>query len=152
MTVSPRQNPSDLLKKTNIDGQSNVGEYVEGRDSSTTEQELFAEENLEDFMQNMFGTSPAAEEDPRGIPTMYWLKSKFKTKSAIIRYLFQEKRLAVKEISKHTGFLYQQCRNVLTNELKRGPNESFKLGADDQIVKSLVPLLPKKSTTPTTTT
>lgn len=137
MTISPGD-PKSLLPQTIIDGQSD-----EEQDEHERLREEQPVESLEEFLHGMFGAEDAAV-DGGSVPAMFWLKDKFKTKSAIIRYLFQERGLTVKEISKHTGFLYQQCRNVLTNELKRGPNESFVLGKDDQIIKSLVPLLPKK--------
>lgn len=61
-----------------------------------------------------------------GLPPLHWLQSTFKTKSAVIRYLFAQGH-SVKTIAKHTGFRYQHVRNVLTTNLKRGPNEPYKL-------------------------
>lgn len=60
------------------------------------------------------------------LPSLHWLQSTFKTKSAVIRYLFAQGH-SVKTIAKHTGFRYQHVRNVLTTNLKRGPNEPYKL-------------------------
>jgi len=60
------------------------------------------------------------------LPSRHWLQSTFKTKSAVIRYLFAQGH-TVKTIAKHTGFRYQHVRNVLTTSLKRGPNEPYKL-------------------------
>lgn len=56
------------------------------------------------------------------IPPLFQLKELYKTKSAIIRHL-TEIGMTVKEISAHTGIRYQHVRNVVTTELKRGPNE-----------------------------
>lgn len=166
MTAPSKDIPQSLMKTTIIDGRQEVTstntntritpEFAEDErviidieldvDSEHERQRSEQpQETLDEFLKNTFGD---AGWNGEGIPPPYWLKEKFKTKSAVIRYLYQERGLSVKEISKHTGFLYQQCRNVLTNELKRGPNESFKLGADDQVVKSLVPLLPKKPSKP----
>lgn len=80
--------------------------------------------NLDDFLREMFQTTTVGEE--KGMPSIDWLKEHFKTKSAAIRYL-HEKGHKVKDISKHLNLRYQHVRNVLTTELKRGPNESFRL-------------------------
>lgn len=79
----------------------------------------------EEFMDQMFGSH--IEEEPQnehGLPSHVWLKSQFKTKSAAIRHLV-EKGFAIKHISKHLGIKYQHARNVATQKLKRGPNESW---------------------------
>lgn len=64
------------------------------------------------------------KKSPAGIviPPLFQLKELYKTKSAIIRHL-TEIGMTVKEISAHTGIRYQHVRNVVTTELKRGPNE-----------------------------
>lgn len=59
-----------------------------------------------------------------GLPPLDWLKSQFQTKSAAIRYLVNQGH-PVKLIAKHMGVRYQMVRNVKTNPLKRGPNESW---------------------------
>lgn len=81
---------------------------------------------LDSFVQEMFGESPKTSES--GLPSFGALKQQFKTKSAIIRHLAEHHNLDVKTIAAHTGFRYQMVRNVLTNVLKRGPNEDFHLG------------------------
>lgn len=78
---------------------------------------------------------PTDPDDPK-LPSWGFLREHFKTKSAIIRHLHSlGHKPAV--ISRHTGFKYQHVRNVLTIELKRGPNESFKL--DDYQAPNLLP-------------
>lgn len=59
-----------------------------------------------------------------GLPPLDWLKSQFQTKSAAIRYLVSQGH-ETKLIAKHMGVRYQMVRNVKTNQLKRGPNESW---------------------------
>lgn len=84
------------------------------------------QETLEDFIHGMFGGEAAATVEPveGGLPSISFLKEHFKTKSAIIRYLHGE-GYKTKDISKHLGVRYQHVRNVITTELKRGPNEDF---------------------------
>lgn len=90
-----------------------------------------AEEHpIEDFLKGMFGgvsggvgDSPLAQ-DQEGLPPLDWLKSKFRTKSAAIRYLVNQK-VPIKTIAAHLGIRYQHARNVATQQLKRGPNESW---------------------------
>lgn len=84
---------------------------------------------IESFVQELFGDQlpppPPDPLDPRtAMPSMAFLKGQFKTQSAIIRYLHSQ-GFAVKDIAKHMDTRYQHVRNVLTNELKRGPNEPF---------------------------
>ena len=91
--------------------------------------------NIESFIQELFGDQlpppPPDPLDPRSaMPSMQFLKEHFKTKSAIIRYL-HSKNFAVKDIAKHMNTKYQHVRNVLTNELKRGPNEKFSIEDSD---------------------
>ena len=78
---------------------------------------------LDEFLGEQFQTST---KESNGMPPLDWLKSKLKTKSAAIRYL-HHKKFTVNQISKHLGLRYQHVRNVLTTELKRGPNEPFKI-------------------------
>lgn len=91
--------------------------------------------NIESFMAEVFGDQlpkpPPDPLDPRtAMPSMQFLKEHFKTKSAIIRYL-HSKNFAVKDIAKHMNTKYQHVRNVLTNELKRGPNEKYTLPEEE---------------------
>lgn len=82
-------------------------------------------ESIEDVVTELFGTQ-TYQHTKGAWPPILWLQERFKTKSAIIRWLFEEGH-TVKEIAKQYGFKYQHVRNVLTNELKRGPNEPFRL-------------------------
>lgn len=85
-------------------------------------------EKLDDFLREVLGASPV---DPEGnMPSREWLQAHFKTKSAVIRYL-HHKGYSVRDISRHLGFRYQHVRNVLTVELKRGPNENWALSEDE---------------------
>ncbi len=63
-------------------------------------------------------------QDDNKPPPLFYLQQTFKTKSAIIRHLNLKYKMSTKEISQHTGFLYQHVRNVLGQELKRGANEN----------------------------
>lgn len=100
-------------------------------------------ETLDEFLQEQFGETStsisAAPESEGGLPSLTTLRQMFKTKSAVIRHL-HSLGATVKEISKHTGIRYQMVRNVLTTELKRGPNEPFKI--DDYRAPTLGPQLP----------
>ncbi len=82
------------------------------------------EETLDAFLGDMFQQTKTGEEG--GMPTLDWLKSKFRTKSAAIRYLHDQGH-SVNEIRLHLNLRYQHVRNVLKTQLKRGPNEDFKL-------------------------
>lgn len=62
----------------------------------------------------------------KAFPSLAYISEHFKTKSAAIRWMHDQK-FTVNEISKHLGLRYQHVRNVLKNELKRGPHESFHL-------------------------
>ena len=77
--------------------------------------------SLEDHIKALHG-QPDQPQD--GLPSLEWLKSQFNTKSACIRYLVS-KGFETKAIAKHMGVRYQMVRNVKTNPLKRGPNESW---------------------------
>lgn len=65
-----------------------------------------------------------------GLPSLSFLKASFKTKSAAIRHM-DSLGCDVKTIAQHLGLRYQHVRNVLHNELKRGPNEDFRLDDRD---------------------
>lgn len=82
------------------------------------------EHSLEQFLAETFGED-APSTDPNGLPSLGWLKSKFKSKSAAIRYLHHEKKATPSQIAKLLSVKYQHVRNVITTPLKRGPNESY---------------------------
>lgn len=65
----------------------------------------------------------------KAFPSLAYISEHFKTKSAAIRWMHDQK-FSVNEISKHLGLRYQHVRNVLKNELKRGPHESYHLQPD----------------------
>ena len=90
----------------------------------------FDPSTLEDFLSQEFTDGTANQQD--GLPSVDWLKSKFKTKSAAIRYLVHELETPPAKVAKHLGVRYQQVRNVTKKELKRGPNEDFKIGPYDK--------------------
>lgn len=100
----------------------------------TKKSPVLADHNLESFLKEVFDDpnvevpkAPLDPNDPRiAMPSMAFLKEHFKTQSAIIRYL-HSKGFQVKDIAKHMNTRYQHVRNVLTNQLKRGPNEPFNL-------------------------
>lgn len=97
----------------------------------------------EEFIQEFFPpvTSVTGEEiatgsnEPQtGLPSIDWLKEKFKTKSAAIRYLFNLgpsigflDGTPPKIIAKHLGIRPQHARNVCKTPLKRGPNEDWRV-------------------------
>lgn len=64
-------------------------------------------------------------EDGSTLPPLAEIRSQYKTKSAVIRYL-TSLGASVKEISAYTGIRYQHVRNVATTPLKRGPNEDWR--------------------------
>jgi len=82
------------------------------------------EQSPEEFAAEFFGQADKPQDD-KGLPSLEWLKSTFKTKSACIRYLINQ-NFAVKDIAKHMGVKYQHVRNVATSPLKRGPNEDWR--------------------------
>jgi hypothetical protein len=103
-------------------------------------------------VQELFGTAPAYTHTKGALPPIEWLQNKFHTKSAIIRFLYEEGHQP-KTISKAYGFRYQHVRNVLTQELKRGPNEPFRLDnyeTPQLKVPALAPLLKPRVRAPTT--
>jgi len=79
-------------------------------------------ETLDDFLRDQFEETTQSITNESGMPGLDFLKKHFKTKSAAIRYLHSLGH-SVKDIQKHLGLRYQHVRNVLTTELKRGPNE-----------------------------
>lgn len=87
------------------------------------EEEQYEQQTPEEFAKEFFGEADKPQDD-KGLPSLSWLKEQFKTKSAAIRYLINQK-FEVKDIAKHLGVRYQHVRNVATSPLKRGPNESW---------------------------
>lgn len=83
-----------------------------------------AEADLRSFIADMHGED-AASLPQEGLPSLDWLRDQFKTKSAIIRYLVNQK-FSVNSIAKHLGLRYQHVRNVANAPLKRGPNEDWR--------------------------
>ena len=104
-------------------GKSGLPRQIEEEEEEEAER-LRAEHPIEDFLKDMFGGDALAK-DQEGLPNLDWLKSKFKTKSAAIRYLVNQGH-PVKVISRHLGLRYQHVRNVATQQLKRGPNEDWR--------------------------
>lgn len=82
------------------------------------------EQSLEEFIREQHGEGVAVQSQ-EGMPSFEWLQDKFKTKSAIIRYLINQ-GYSITQIHKHTGWRYQHVRNVATSPLKRGPNEDWR--------------------------
>lgn len=78
-------------------------------------------ETLEQFVAALHNTKNLGE---GYIPSAEWLKSQFRTKSAAIRFL-DTQGYKPKEISKCLDIRQQHVRNVLAQNLKRGPNERF---------------------------
>lgn len=76
---------------------------------------------LDEFLKQTFKQGTEGD-----MPARDWLKSQFKTKSAAIRFL-DSKGYKPKEIAAHLEIRQQHVRNVLGQELKRGPNEAFQL-------------------------
>lgn len=76
---------------------------------------------LDQFLKEMHSDTV---KDDSGMPGMDWLRSQFKTKSAVIRFL-DSKGFKPKAIAAHMNIRQQHVRNVLGQELKRGPNEAF---------------------------
>lgn len=99
------------------------------------QQEAFANSLLQDIVgpdvpvmtdidKTVMELTKMTNKDGQAVPPFHKLLETYKTKSAIIRYLHQQ-GLSVKDISAYTGYRYQHVRNVLTTELKRGPNEKL---------------------------
>lgn len=112
---------------------------LELEEDEISELEAPPEPTMSQFVEEMFPTTEAElQEAPMGqLPTLGFIKAKFKTKSAAIRYL-NTRGIAVKEIAKFLGFRYQHVRNVLKNELKRGPNEDFTIKPDSPTALGVV--------------
>lgn len=77
--------------------------------------------DLDRHLAEMFQTTTLEE---NGMPSLEWLRVNFNSKSAIIRFL-GGKGFGAKEIAQHLDIKYQHARNVLTQHLKRGPNETY---------------------------
>ncbi len=94
-------------------------------------------DGLAEFLQDtqMFKGNNNTDIRDIKVPSIDELRSKFKTKSAVVRYLYSL-GLTINEIHHFTTIRYQMVRNILTTELKRGPNEDwqnkFKPEADDE--------------------
>lgn len=98
-----------------------------------------AEEFIKDFFPPVTTEggeeiATATAEAQNGLPSLDWLKSHFKTKSAAIRYLHNygprigyPSGTPPKIIAKHLGIRPQHARNVCTTSLKRGPNEDWRV-------------------------
>ena len=80
---------------------------------------------LEQFVEEFIGRVEG-KESPYPTPTQ--LKGMFKTKSAAIRHLYTQYDMPPKDIAKYLDLRYQQVRNALKAELKRGPNEDYREG------------------------
>ena len=93
-------------------------------DSGSEEETLQSPESLEQFLSDMHHDAPKLVDSDTGLPSVEWLKSNFKTKSATIRYL-GTLGFDAKTISHHIGVQYQHAYNVLHQDLKRGPNEVY---------------------------
>jgi hypothetical protein len=100
-----------------------------------------AEPTLNDFLHEMHNTSVVDPEvvqvggpegsippssEPSKYPSLGALNLAFKSKSAKIRHL-NSLGMPNSEIAKMLQIKYQHVRNVLKQELKRGPNEDFTL-------------------------
>lgn len=102
---------------------------------------------LDQFLLEMH--SEQAAESTTGLPARDWLRTQFKTKSAAIRFL-DSKGFKPKEIAKHLDIRQQHVRNVLSQELKRGPNEPFDIEAKwgcshEKIAKAFVDVILRRS-------
>jgi hypothetical protein len=93
---------------------------VEVDEVSETPHDLIPE-TLDEFLRDIHQTSSLNTQNS-DLPSLEFLKKHFKTRSAAIRYL-HSKGHSVNVIHKHLNLRYQHVRNVLTTELKRGPNE-----------------------------
>lgn len=117
--------------RTNVDG--GVGHVSDEEEVDEISEQVHSgllpeHEGLDDFLRQMHHET--ATGTSLGMPDLLDLKAKFKTKSATIRHLY-DKGFAIKDISKHLGLRYQHVRNVLTTQLKRGPNESWHTSEDE---------------------
>lgn len=80
---------------------------------------------LSQFIQTMHEPNYSPIGADKGLPTREWLKERFSTKSAAVRFLVNQ-GFSVKDIAKHLDMRYQHVRNVSKTELKRGPNEDWR--------------------------
>ena len=99
-------------------------EYIDDSDDNV---EGGPPQTLEGFIEELFPT-PVEEikaPEPGEFPSLAWLRSNYKTKSAAIRYLVSQE-WPIKTIAKNLGLKYQHVRNVATQQLKRGPNEDWR--------------------------
>jgi len=102
--------------------------------------DMIPEPSFADFVSEMFQeTVDTVKIGDKVVPSAQRLHGQFNTKSARIRYLYTEHALTVKEISTHLNIRYQMVRNILTNELKRGPAEPFTLGEKGGLAPLLLP-------------
>lgn len=126
-----------VLPRARIDrrpeGDPEVDEQAESQPSSALDS--FLAEVFQDTTQSNTASGPETPGDGGDRTSLGFLKDNFKTKSAAIRYL-HSLDWETKRISKHLGLRYQQVRNVLTTELKRGPNEDFHLEPGENGSKS----------------
>jgi hypothetical protein len=102
-------------------------EVQEQQDQKQQPSQIPEQLSPEEFARQFFGDG-SPREHQEGLPSLEWLKSQFKTKSAAIRYLHSDMGGAhpPKVIAKHLGIRYQHARNVCTTQLKRGPNEDWR--------------------------
>lgn len=78
--------------------------------------------SLDDFIREIHPDNIETSEN--GLPSTDWIFKTFKTKSGAIRFL-DSKGFKPKDIANHLGLRQQHVRNVLSQQLKRGPNETF---------------------------
>ena len=96
-----------------------------------SDEPIIPEQTLAEHLKEIHGISlPELEQEQQGeddkVPSLAFLTSKFKTKSAMIRYML-DKEVPKALIAKHLGVKYQHVRNVSVQQLKRGPNEDWNL-------------------------
>jgi hypothetical protein len=94
------------------------------RPDESSVEEVYDQLTPEEFAKRFFGDG-SPREAQEGLPSLEYLKSQYKTKSAAIRYLHNLGH-PPKIIAKHLGIRYQHARNVCITPLKRGPNEDWR--------------------------
>lgn len=134
----------DFAVQSYSDDDEEDGEESKGGGGRLTaaESAIQGSSSLDQFLTNIFGHQSAAGNEPHG-PSITWvdtewgklpdpdsLRQIFQTKSAAIRYL-HDKGVPVKRIALLVGIRYQHARNVLHNQLKRGPNEDWRFNEDE---------------------
>jgi hypothetical protein len=113
-----------------------------GKPKALEAEEVEPKQSPEEFVKEFFPpeAAPSGEaigtalaQPQQGLPSLDELKKMFKTKSAAIRYLHNigpeigyPEGTPPRIISKHLGIRPQHARNVITNPLKRGPNEDWR--------------------------